>query len=276
MIVRGERHYMQTIEPAQLGAWTAAIDRNLDLWINNLARTTIIESDGKPSDTPSGPSPTPPPSSSPSRKTTATPSTPCPASNPTVPTEELIPIWSLPDVVTEYLTRSQGDTPGTAKELLTATADSASSLHSPIATRRVVTGAQRPWSIVMTLYDDNVVLGTALRNAFATQDRPAIQSLITADFVWMLPGDNAMSGDVTGLDGVFDRFAALASYGVDINIEHVVVNQHGPAFILHNTGSHGGQVLDEYLVTVITVRDGRAARLETFLSDIPMMNAYFI
>ncbi len=47
MIVRGERHYMQTMEPAQLGAWTAAIDRNLDLWINNLARTNIMESDGK-------------------------------------------------------------------------------------------------------------------------------------------------------------------------------------------------------------------------------------
>ncbi len=128
----------------------------------------------------------------------------------------------------------------------------------------------------MTLYHDNLVLGNALRNAFANQDRPAIQSLITADFVWMLPGDNAVSGDVTGVDGVFDRFAALDSYGVDISIEHVVVNQHGLAFILHNTGSHGGRVLDEYLVTVITVRGGRAARLETFLSDIPMMNAYFV
>lgn len=128
----------------------------------------------------------------------------------------------------------------------------------------------------MTLDDDNLVLGTALRNAFATQDRVAMQSLITADFVWMLPGDNAVSGDVTGIDGIFERFAALASFGVKISIEHVVVNQHGPAFILHNTGSHGGRVLDEYLVTVITVRDQRAARLETFISDIPMMNKYFV
>ncbi|MCW2810221.1 MAG: alpha/beta hydrolase [Friedmanniella sp.] len=36
--------------------------------------------------------------------------------------EELVPVSSLPHVVTEYLARSQGDTPGTAKELLTATA----------------------------------------------------------------------------------------------------------------------------------------------------------
>lgn len=128
----------------------------------------------------------------------------------------------------------------------------------------------------MTLYDNNLVLGSALRNAFATQDRPALESLITSDFVWMLPGDNAVSGDVYGIDGVFDRFAALASYGVNISIEHVVVNQHGPAFILHNTGSHDGPILDEYLVTIITVRDGRAARLDTFLSDIPMMDAYFV
>jgi ribosomal protein S18 acetylase RimI-like enzyme len=46
-ILRGERHYIQTVEPAQLDAWTAAIDRNLDLWIANLSRTTIIESDGE-------------------------------------------------------------------------------------------------------------------------------------------------------------------------------------------------------------------------------------
>jgi ketosteroid isomerase-like protein len=127
----------------------------------------------------------------------------------------------------------------------------------------------------MTIYDDNIELGNGLRDAFASQDRTALQSVITDDVVWMLPGDNAASGDVTGITGIVERFAVLASFGVDIRIEHVLTNQHGPAFILHNTGHQGGRTLDEHLVTVIEVRDGRAARLETFVSDIPMMNAYF-
>ncbi|MCU1529008.1 MAG: uncharacterized protein JWP75_2771 [Frondihabitans sp.] len=45
---------------------------------------------------------------------------------------------------------------------------------------------------------------------------------------------------------------------------------------MHNTGSHEGRILDEFLVSVVTIRDGKAAALETYLTDIPMMNVYFI
>jgi ketosteroid isomerase-like protein len=127
----------------------------------------------------------------------------------------------------------------------------------------------------MTPYESNLVLGNALRTAFATQDRELLTSLVHENFVWKLPGENAVSGHVIGVDGVFSRFAKLAAYGVRISIEQVTVNREGIAFILHNTGDHGGRTLDEYLVTVITVIDGKAAELETYLSDIPMMNAYF-
>lgn len=42
--------------------------------------------------------------------------------------------------------------------------------------------------------------------------------------VWTLPGENQVSGDVIGVDGIFERFAKLAGYGVNISIEHVTVN----------------------------------------------------
>ena len=35
------------------------------------------------------------------------------------------------------------------------------------------------------------------------------------------------------------------------------------------------KVLDEYLTTVCTLRDGKIARLDTYISDIPMVNTYF-
>jgi ribosomal protein S18 acetylase RimI-like enzyme len=42
VIFRAERDYIKAIEPGQEAAWTAAIDRNLDLWIANLDRTTML------------------------------------------------------------------------------------------------------------------------------------------------------------------------------------------------------------------------------------------
>ena len=128
----------------------------------------------------------------------------------------------------------------------------------------------------MNAYETNITLGTALRTAFATQDRELLGTLVHTDFVWMLPGENQVSGDVIGVDGILGRFAKLAGYGVNISIEHVTVNAHGIALILHNTGSHEGRILDEFLVSVVTIRDGKAAALETYLTDIPMMNAYFV
>jgi len=47
MILRGERLYLQQIEPLSEASWTAAIDRNLELWIANLDRTTVVELDGE-------------------------------------------------------------------------------------------------------------------------------------------------------------------------------------------------------------------------------------
>jgi hypothetical protein len=42
VIFRAERSYIKNVEPEQEGEWTAAIDRNLELWIANLDRTTML------------------------------------------------------------------------------------------------------------------------------------------------------------------------------------------------------------------------------------------
>lgn len=46
MIYKAERSYMKDIEPTSLGGWTNATDKNLQLWIDNLATTTVLEVDG--------------------------------------------------------------------------------------------------------------------------------------------------------------------------------------------------------------------------------------
>jgi uncharacterized protein len=47
------------------------------------------------------------------------------------------------------------------------------------------------------------------------------------------------------------------------------------ALAIHNQPTWGDLVLDEHLVIVCTVTDGRISAVETYLSDIDGMNAYF-
>jgi GNAT superfamily N-acetyltransferase len=42
VIFRAERDYIRAIEPAQEAAWTAAVDRSLELWTANLDRATML------------------------------------------------------------------------------------------------------------------------------------------------------------------------------------------------------------------------------------------
>jgi ribosomal protein S18 acetylase RimI-like enzyme len=48
LIYRAERDYVRAIEPTSEAGWTRATDRNLELWVDNLATTTVLELDGAP------------------------------------------------------------------------------------------------------------------------------------------------------------------------------------------------------------------------------------
>ncbi|MDX3093371.1 GNAT family N-acetyltransferase [Streptomyces sp. ME01-24h] len=47
-LLRWERDYIRTVEPAAEAGWTEAIDRNLALWVDCLDRTLVLEADGEP------------------------------------------------------------------------------------------------------------------------------------------------------------------------------------------------------------------------------------
>jgi uncharacterized protein len=47
------------------------------------------------------------------------------------------------------------------------------------------------------------------------------------------------------------------------------------ALAIHNQASRGDLVLDEYLATVCTISDGKISKIETYLSDVDGMNAFF-
>ena len=48
LIEAAERAYMEDVEPAHLGDWTRALDRNRALWRTLLPTTTVLEFAGRP------------------------------------------------------------------------------------------------------------------------------------------------------------------------------------------------------------------------------------
>jgi hypothetical protein len=77
------------------------------------------------------------------------------------------------------------------------------------------------------------------------------------------------------VDGIQNRVRAIVDHGANVEIQPVVLGCEGVALLLHNTGGRNGKILNEYLTTVRTLYQGKIARLDTYISDIPMVNAYF-
>ncbi|MFI7102271.1 nuclear transport factor 2 family protein [Streptomyces sp. NPDC050161] len=119
-------------------------------------------------------------------------------------------------------------------------------------------------------------IGKAFHAALATADWDGIRSLLHDDAVWVLPGDNTISGAAEGADAVVERARKIAGYGLRFELLNILVSRENMALSLHNTARRDDAVLDEYLSTVCTLRDGKIASIETYLSDVDGMNAFFV
>lgn len=108
------------------------------------------------------------------------------------------------------------------------------------------------------------------------RDWSAIRALLTDDAHWTLPGNNTISGTANGADAVVERARQIAGYGLNFELQHILVSRNNVALSLHNTAQRGDRILDEYLATVCQLTDGRIATIETFLSDVDGMNAFFV
>lgn len=118
-------------------------------------------------------------------------------------------------------------------------------------------------------------LATTFHRALTTRNWELLREIMAPDVRWTLPGDNAISGTADGVDAVIARAEQIAGYGLNFALEHVLVSRDNMALGLHNTARRGDLVLDEHLATVCFLRDGRIAEIETYLSDLPGMNAFF-
>jgi uncharacterized protein len=107
------------------------------------------------------------------------------------------------------------------------------------------------------------------------QDASLLRTICSETALWSLPGTSLVSGEAMGIDGIMKRAHGLATRRVNLEILHVLYGFEGFAIMLNNTGTFEGKVLNEYLTTVAQVRDNKIHRLDTYISDVEMLNEYF-
>jgi uncharacterized protein len=120
-----------------------------------------------------------------------------------------------------------------------------------------------------------VDLGTAFHRALHTGNWALLSEIVSPEVTWTIPGDNAVSGTVAGIDDVIERAEKIARYGVSSRLKRVFVSRDNIALGLHSTARRGDCVLDEHITAVCTVRGGRIVQVETYLDDLEGMNSFF-
>jgi uncharacterized protein len=124
--------------------------------------------------------------------------------------------------------------------------------------------------------EERIAVGRSFHAALSARNWQALRALLTDDATWTLPGDNLISGKVFGADDVVGRARRIAGFGLTFTLERVLVSRDNIVLFFHNTASREGRVLDEHLATVCLLRDGKISTIETYLSDIGGVNAFFI
>lgn len=119
-------------------------------------------------------------------------------------------------------------------------------------------------------------LAVTFHQALTSKDWSLLRTIMSPEVTWVLPGDNTISGPAVGIDAVIERAELIAGYGLTFTLEHILLSRDNMALALHNTAQRPDAVLDEHLSTVCRVADDRIVDVETYLSDVDGMNAFFV
>jgi len=112
--------------------------------------------------------------------------------------------------------------------------------------------------------------------AYAAHDFERLKQLLHHGIEWSLPGNGSISGIATGIDAVVQRVKTIIAAGIKTELHDILIGQNGITLSLHNSAKKpDGRVLEEQLATVLTVDSGLIKRIDTYLSDVPMMERFF-
>lgn len=122
----------------------------------------------------------------------------------------------------------------------------------------------------------DVTVAERFLGAFGAHDWEAMRTVLAPDLAWSMPGTGTISGTIHGVDAAINRLQEIVGRGLNAELLHVLTGVNGVTLSLHNTAkAPDGRKLDEHLATVLTIRDGRVAAIDSYLSDVDGMSAFF-
>ena len=77
-------------------------------------------------------------------------------------------------------------------------------------------------------------LAETFLNAVGTQNWDLLHSIITEDISWTLPGASVISGEVSGANAIITRAQQIVSYGVSLELKHILYGQYNVTLSVHN------------------------------------------
>lgn len=113
-------------------------------------------------------------------------------------------------------------------------------------------------------------------NGLRTRDWDSMRAIITDDIAWSVPGRSLISGEAHGADAIIERAQLIASYRLTFTLKHILLGQYDVALSLNNTARRGDLILDHHLAVILLLRDGMICAINTYLSDVALVNAFFI
>ncbi|HEY4417717.1 MAG TPA: nuclear transport factor 2 family protein [Verrucomicrobiae bacterium] len=128
----------------------------------------------------------------------------------------------------------------------------------------------------MITLEEKSDLATKFITGLRTRDANLLRSIMLENLVWTLPGNSLISGAAEGIDAVIQRSQMIVDYGVNFNLKHILIGHTGVTLSLHNTARRGNLLFDEHLATVLDLQNGKVSAINTYLSDVEMLNQFFI
>ena len=123
--------------------------------------------------------------------------------------------------------------------------------------------------------EEKLQLAKTFLSVLSGPDEDVVKRTAVDDVLWTFPGTSRISGEARGASGAMARAKIIAAHGVQVEIIRPVYGYNGVVVMLHNTGAKDGRVLDEHLAAVFAFRGDKIERLDTFLSDVAMVQAFF-
>jgi len=107
--------------------------------------------------------------------------------------------------------------------------------------------------------------------AFSAGDLTTLAELMSPDCVWIVGGDNRLTGMYHGRDATFDYFGKLLdATGGTFTISVLTINEVVPDTMLvtaHVTAKANGREFDEEIVQQLHLRNGQCIACRTFVEN---------